>query len=300
MKKRFFLFLIFLFTIPVLSKQKILYVVTTTEDLADFVKNVGRDKVEVVSLVFGWQDPHRVELRPSMVFHLKKASLVVKIGMDLDSWVDNLIFASGNKKIFYGEVGYLDCSINIKKLEVPEGKVHPGMGEIHIYGNPHYWLSPTNAKVVVEEISKKLSQLMPEYKEYFEDNTKKYINLLDKKIVEWRQKIDSLENKKIVSYHKTFVYFFDFFDLKEIATIEPLPGIPPTPKNLKEVIEKINLYKPAMILHENFYPIKHTEFVSKSTGIKYKVVAVSVGGKKEIKDYITLIDTLVNAVSSIE
>ncbi|MFN3551209.1 MAG: metal ABC transporter substrate-binding protein [Endomicrobiia bacterium] len=278
-----------------IAKDKI-YVVTTTQDLAEFVSVIGKDKVEVISLTYGWQDPHRVELKPSMVAHIRKSDLVIKIGMDLDSWVDDLILMSGNNKVVYGQVGYLDVSQRIKKLEVPEGKVDARMGEVHIFGNPHYWLSPENAKIIVEDITERLSILMPKNKNYFIENKDRYLKLLDEKISIWKQKIEKLTNKKVVSYHKTFAYFFDCFGLKEIITLEPKPGIPPSAKYLSKVIEKLKEEKPVVILHENFYPKKHTEFVSKSTQVRYEVVAVSVGGKKDIKDYITLIDNLVEAI----
>mgnify|MGYP001772901693 CR=1 FL=1 len=282
-----------------LFAQKKLFVVTTTQDLADLAKNVGKDKIEVVSLTYGWQDPHRIELRPSMVSTLAKADLVIKIGMDLDSWVDSLIFASRNSKIAYGQKGYLDVSSRIKKLEVPEGKVDASMGDIHIYGNPHYWLSPTNAKIIVEDIAERLAELSEENKTFFEENAKQYVKELDKKINEWTQKVANIENKKVVSYHKTFAYFYNEFGFKEIATVEPKPGIPPTPKYLNSLIEKINQEKPLCILHESFYPLKNTKFLSQKTNIPYVVVSTSVGGEKGIEDYITLIDTIINKICSV-
>jgi len=149
--------LIILYFIPILWTEvflaaKEIFVVTTTEDLADLVKAVGGDKVKVVSLSYGYQDPHLVEPRPSMVVHLKKADMLVKIGMDLDIWVDSLVAASRNSKIVYGAKGYVDASVGIYRLEVPQGKVDASMGDIHIYGNPHYWLDPENAKIITNKV----------------------------------------------------------------------------------------------------------------------------------------------------
>lgn len=297
MKRKIFIIIIniILFLSFSISKDK-LYIVATTQDLADFAKVIAKDKAEVISLTYGWQDPHRVELKPSMISQIRKADLVLKIGMDLDSWVDNLIFASGNKKVMYGEVGQLDCSTRVNKLEVPKGKIDASMGDIHIYGNPHYWLSPENAKTIVEDITEKLKILMPEQKNFFETNKNDYLKLLNEKIYNWTQKINKLENKKVASYHKTFVYFFDFFGLEEVTTLEPKPGIPSSPKHLSYIIDLIKKEKVAVIFHESFYPTKHTEFVSKATGVRFEVVPTSVGAKKEVNDYITLIDTLIAVV----
>lgn len=296
MKRKILIFIILNFLISFCFAEEKLYIVATTQDLANFAEVISGEYAKVVSLTYGWQDPHRIEPKPSMVVHLKKADLVLKIGMDLDNWVDSLIFTSGNKKIFYGEVGYLDCSTRIKKLEIPQGKVNLSMGDIHIFGNPHYWLSPENAKIIVEDITEKLIILMPEKKDYFLENKKKYFELLDKKISEWKQRISKLENKKVVSYHKTFVYFYDFFGLNEILTIEQKPGVPPTPKYISYIIKKIEEEKLLVILHEIFYSVKNTEFISKKTNVRYEIVPTSVGASKEIKDYITLIDTLVEVI----
>ncbi|MCX7910981.1 MAG: metal ABC transporter substrate-binding protein [Endomicrobia bacterium] len=295
MKENIFLFLLFIFSIC-FAKEK-LYVVCTTQDLADFVKVIGKEKVDVFCLTYGWQDPHRVELRPSMVAYVRKADLVVKVGMDLDSWIDSLIFSSGNSKVFPQTEGYLDCSEKVRKLDVPKEKVDKSMGDIHIHGNPHYWLSPENAKIVIEEITKRLSFFMPNNSDFFKENMKNYFSLLDQKILEWKQKLNGLENRKIVSYHKTFVYFCDFFGLTEIATIEPKPSIPPSVKHIEFLISFLKQNKPKVILHENFYPIKTTRFISEMSGIRYEVVAVSVGGKKEINNYVALIEQLVEAIS---
>ncbi len=291
------LLLSFLFFISLSNAKDKLYIVTTTQDLSYFAKVITKDKAEVISLSYGRQDPHRVELRPSMVVHLAKADLVIKIGMDLDMWVDSLIFSSKNSKIAYGQKGYLDVSTKIRKLEVPQGKVDASMGDIHMYGNPHYWLSPYNAKIIVEDITQRLCELKPELKEFFEKNKEEFLSLLDKKISEWQHKLNNVDNKKIVTYHKTFVYFLADFGFEEFATIEPKPGVPPTAKYLSELIEKINQGKPLCILHENFYPTKNTKFVSEKTKIPYYVVATSVGGDKNVNDYITLIDQIVSKIT---
>ena len=153
----------------VYAKNK-LNAVTATGDLADFVKNIGGDKVEVVSLSAGNQDLHAVEPRPSMVMKVKKADLLVKVGMDIDLWMQGVIEASRNRNIMRDAKGYLDASFNVQKLEVPEGKIDAGMGDIHIYGNPHYLYGPENAMPILKAIKNKLSELSPENKDYFEKN----------------------------------------------------------------------------------------------------------------------------------
>ncbi|MBN1130068.1 MAG: zinc ABC transporter substrate-binding protein, partial [Chitinispirillaceae bacterium] len=151
-----------------------LSIVTTTTDLADFARQIGGDRVSVVSLSRGDQDPHAVEPRPSMVMKVKQADLLIRVGMDLDLWVEGLIDASRNRKVMQGAAGYLDASEAIEKLEVPEGTVDGSMGDIHVYGNPHYWTCPQNALLLVDRIAEKMCQVRDSDASYFTGNSAKY------------------------------------------------------------------------------------------------------------------------------
>lgn len=290
--KIFFNFVTLLFfTQSIFAKINI---VTTTETLADIVKTVGGDKVTVISLSRGTQDPHFVEPRPSMVVSVKNADLLVCVGMDLDIWVESLINASRNEKVMFGKQCYCDVSVGIKKLDVPEGKIDGRVGHVHPQGNPHYWLDPVNIKIVAETIYDKLSELSPENKNYFTTNVVELCNKIDTKLIEWKEKLNSLDNKNIITYHKSWTYFAERFGLNIVTELEPKPGIPPSAKHLSKVIKSIRENNVAIILKENFYPDKPAMFVSKKTGAKIVNVPNSVGGTKDVKDYFLLIDVIVN------
>jgi len=81
-------------------------VVTATTDLASITRAVGGTRVTVASLALPDQDLHRVDPRPSFVAKLARAKMVVRVGMDLDAWMDSLIQASRNAKIRKGAAGY--------------------------------------------------------------------------------------------------------------------------------------------------------------------------------------------------
>src|SRR5262245_48578354 len=116
--------------------------VASTQDLAWLTKAIGGNRVSVDYLCGSNDDPHRVDPRPSQALKLSRADMLVRIGMDLDLWVDSLIKASGNGKISLVGKGYVDCSQGINKLEVPTTKLDPSKGDIHIFGNPHYFSGP--------------------------------------------------------------------------------------------------------------------------------------------------------------
>jgi len=272
-------------------------IVTTTSDLASIAKEIGKDRIQVNSLSKGTQDPHFIEVRPSMVMKLKDVDLLILIGMDLDIWVQALIDASRNPKISYGRLGYLDASMGIEKLDVLLGKVNASMGHVHPYGNPHYWLDPLNAKIIAGNIAERLSQLSPQNASFFNNNLIKFNKKIDEKMIEWKAKLAPFKGQKIAIYHRSWSYFANRFGLEVACELEPKPGIPPSPGHLKEVIHTIKQQNIKVILMEVFYDEKPARFVAEQTGAKVGIVPNSVGGTKEAKDYFDLIDTIVDKLA---
>ena len=123
-------------------------VITTTQDLASLVREVGGDKVPVEALAKGYQDPHFVEAKPSFILKLHSADLLVVVGRELEiGWLPPLITQSRNAKIQPGGAGYLDASLNVRRSSrFPTGQITRAMGDVHPQGNPHYWLDPDNGR----------------------------------------------------------------------------------------------------------------------------------------------------------
>src|ERR1700682_4534721 len=97
-----------------------LKIMTATTDLASLAQEVGGDKVEVESIARGYQDPHFVDAKPSFLLKLKRADLLIVVGLDLEiGWLPPLITQSTNPKIQVGAPGYLDASRFAKILEIP-------------------------------------------------------------------------------------------------------------------------------------------------------------------------------------
>src|ERR1700737_200908 len=106
-----------------------LNVVTTTEDLASLAREVGGDRVDVVSIGKGYQDPHFIEPKPSFLLLLKNADLLEVVGLELEiGWLPPLLDQSRNNKIRPGSIGYLDVSQGVEILDRPTGAVNRSMG----------------------------------------------------------------------------------------------------------------------------------------------------------------------------
>ncbi len=286
MKKITLLILILLFQITVFSEVK---VVTTTTIIYDLVKQVGGDKVSVDFLCRGDQDPHFLEILPSYMLKIRKADIMFEIGLGLELWAPQLIDGSRNSNLIL-----VDLSKEIVKKEVPTGKIDASQGDIHPHGNPHYWLDPDNAKVMVKQILESLSEQDPDNADYFKSNYKKFVKNFEEKIKQWEGKMSKVKGKPIVFFHASWVYFAEHFGVKIAGYVEPKPGISPTPSHNAEVIKLIKKNNIKFIVMENFYSDNAPNQISSATGVKVLKMPVAVFGIDGVNNYIEMMDYIVN------
>ncbi|MDH7602315.1 MAG: metal ABC transporter substrate-binding protein [Armatimonadota bacterium] len=267
-------------------------VVASTPELASIAKYVGGSKVTVYSIAKPDQDYHLIEPRPSDVSRIAKADLVVRVGLDLDLWFDALLNAAANPKVRRGAAGYVDASRGVDRLEVPKGKVTGASGDIHIYGNPHYYYDPQNAKIIARNICEGLARVSARDRDYFEDNYKRFVDELEQHISKWQQRLKPYKGKPVVTYHRSASYFIRRFGLRYFGQLEPKPGIPPSPSHISQLIKHMKEENVKALVVESIYPKRFPDLVAREVGIKYQVVPYSVGSMGT-KTYIDLIDAWV-------
>lgn len=285
--------LLFLCIAAVVPAAAAIDIVTATPELADIAKQVGGSKVSVYSIARPNQDYHMIDPRPSDVARIAKAEALVRVGLDLDMWLDSLINAASNPKVRKGGNGYIDASEGIRKLEVPKGQITGASGDIHVYGNPHYFYDPENGKVIARNIMEGLNRVSPKDKSYFQDNCNDFVKALDRKIDEWKKELAPYKGRKVVTYHESAVYFLRRFDLKPFGTIEPKPGIPPSASHVSSLIREMKDEKNLAVAVESIYSKRFPDMITRETGVKYVMVPYSVGSMGT-KSYIGLIDSWVD------
>ena len=267
--------------------------VATTTIIYDLVKNIGGDKVEVDYLCRGNQDPHFLEVMPSYMLKLRSADLIFKIGLDLEKWLPQLIDGSRNTN-----VQVIDLSQNIQKLEVPSTKMDARYGDVHPYGNPHYYLDPVDVKIMAGEIYDALSAQDPGNAAFYEKNYENYIKTLNAKIDDWNKKMAKVKGEPIVFFHSSWIYFADQYGIKIAGYVEPKPGIPPSPSHNAEIINLIKKSKVKLIVMENYYSDSAPNQIASVTGVKVIKVPVGVYGMDGIDSYFKMMDYIVNQIVS--
>ena len=286
----------FIFVVANAGKIK---VVTTTTDMRSIAELIGGSNVTVTSIATGYQNPHFVDPKPSYIISLSQADLFVTVGLDLETgWSPQLLASSRNTKIQKGSAGYVDASAGISLLQVPSA-ANRAEGDIHIYGNPHYWLDPLNGKVIARNIANGLERVDPSNKATYESNLQSFYKKIDDKMREWSAKMSAFKGSKIIAYHNEWVYFETRFGLEIVDFMEPKPGIPPSPSQLVKVIKEVKANSIKVIISSPYFTTSSSEVVAKQTGVKVLTLATSVGAFGPIKDYFDLFDYDINQLTAI-
>src|SRR5436309_10618059 len=255
------------------SAQSRLNVIATVEDLASIAREVGGDKISVEAIARGYQDPHFVEAKPSFILKLQKADLLLLVGRNLEiGWLPPLIQQSRNSKVQVGADGYLDASLQVRILEIPQGQITRAEGDVHPLGNPHYWLDPENGKIIAREIFDKFAHFRPNDRAYFEQRLNDFVNRINDAAKRWVALMAPYKGTKVVTYHRSFPNFAERFGLDVVGYVEPKPGIPPTPQHTLDLINEMKKANVKIVLVETYFDLKTTNAIGREKGAEVLVM----------------------------
>ena len=271
-----------------------LKVVASTSDLAALAEEIGGDRVQVESIARGNQDPHFVQTKPSYLLKLRRADLLIVIGLHLEgAWLTeghhrpSLMSQSGNPRIQPGASGYFDASQYVEILGVSSPPLTP---DIQPFGSQHYWLDPENGRRIARALASKLGELRPDEAVYFTDRLRDFDKRLSEAEKVWDAEMQPYRERKVVTYHRSWLNFLKYFQLAAVGEIEPRPGIPPTRRHTADLIAEMKREKAKIILVEPHFELKTPNAIARETGARVVVMPSSVGGEKEITNYFQLFD----------
>lgn len=184
-------------------------VVATTTQIGALTREVAGDEVELTVLLSAGAGAHDYEPSPKTVAQIKNAQVVLVNGIGLDAWLDDVISGAGAERVVVVTDG---IAIRVADEEHAQDE-----------GDPHVWHDPENVKLMVGNIAAALSQADPEKAATFQANSDAYKAKLDAVDAQVRALIDSIpaENRKIVTNHDSFGYFFDRYGLEFVGAIIP-------------------------------------------------------------------------------
>jgi ABC-type Zn uptake system ZnuABC Zn-binding protein ZnuA len=267
-----------------------LRVVATLSTFADLAKTIGGEHVEVAAIASPKFNPHFIEPKPSDVLKVKRAQLLIHAGLDLEAWRGPLLDAAGNRSVMPGGTNELDLSQGIELLEVPDRPLSRSEGDIHLYGNPHYWLDTENARIMAKAICDKLCELDADHCPLYRANRDAFIEALVRKLPEWRAALAPFKGAELIGDHRAWPYLMRFLGLKIEHHLEPKPGIPPTPRQIEFLEQYITQQRIPAIVRASYFPQGAAESLAKRTGAKVVWLCQSVGERPECSDYLAMTD----------
>ena len=181
--------------------------VATISILADFVRAVAGERLEVVSIVHVGGDPHTYEPVPSDARRIADADLVVRNGLGLERWLDRLIATNAKTRVVTATEGLVPL------LQAD--------GEYRGHPDPHLWMDPRLASGYVRNIEGALAERYPQHSAEFAQNARRYaehLETLDGDIAHELSGIEE-ERRKLVTTHDAFRYFGRRYGVEVVATI---------------------------------------------------------------------------------
>ena len=290
-KTAILLIVLFLSATPAIAKVK---VVATLPWIGSVANEIGKERVEINTLVKPNQDPHLVEARPSMILATRKADILMYNGLDLEiGYLPVLIESSRNPNIQPGKPGNFDGSHFVTVLEKPVS-VDRSMGDVHPLGNPHYHYSPRNILAVAEGMAKALSTIDLRHADAYKANLVTFREKVRAKQKEWSAL--PTKGRRFVAYHKLFEYLAADFGFTITAYVEPKPGIPPSAGYIERLIETIRASRPDGIMTTPIYGRKEVDFLAEKTGVRGIIIPHDVGATPGTKDWFSFMEQTLSAL----
>jgi zinc transport system substrate-binding protein len=233
-------------------------VVVTVGPQEEFVKRVGGDRVNVTVMVPPGADPHTYEPLPNQMKQVQDAQIYFQVGSGIEfelTWMDKLTSMNSQMKV-------VNTSAGIHLV--------PNTAEAEEGSDPHVWVSPRNAKVMVENIYQSLVQADPENKDYYTKNRDEYLKELDELDKNITQTLSGKNNTKIMVYHPAWAYFCRDYNLQQISIEQA--GKEPTPQNIAILVDTARNESIKVIFVSPEFSTTNAQVIANEIGGKVVVV----------------------------
>ena len=193
---------------------------------AEFVEQIGGEKVKTVVMVPPGSDPHSYEPTPGQLKNLSNAQMYIKVGSGLSFetvWMDKLISINSKMIVVNSSAGITQVMIE----DDPDGDTG---------ADPHVWTSPLNAKIMVKNIYEGLVSIDPDNETIYKQNYDSYIAKLDEADTKLKTALAGKEGTSFMVYHPAWAYFAKDYGLHEIAV--EVGGKEPSPQDMQKLIDE--------------------------------------------------------------
>jgi ABC-type Zn uptake system ZnuABC Zn-binding protein ZnuA len=257
-------------------------VAVTIPVLKDFAERVGGAHVRVVSLMSGLENEHTYSPRPSDLVAVKQARVLLQIGLGLEVWVSSLIKNAGNPGLLVVTTSRGIALMRDRNGEASTGDDHPG-------GNPHVWLDPENAKIMLRHITDAFSTVDSAHAADYRGNQAAYLRQLDQLQTELSDRVGRLADRKIVVHHPAWPYLARRFGFQIRGEIMSQAGAEPSARHIQELITTIRKERIRVIVSEPQLNRRIPELLARETGARVIVLTALPGAVAGTETYLDML-----------
>jgi zinc/manganese transport system substrate-binding protein len=238
-------------------------VVASFSILADFVREVGGERVRIDTLIGPDQDAHGFQPAPGDARRIAAARVVVLNGLGFEGWMTRLIRAAN----FQGT--QVVASQGIRTLRAQDGHGH-GHGHAHGQTDPHVWQDPKRAQVMVRRIAAGLAAADPAGKAAYEANAARYNARLDAlhAWVEAQYADIPRARRRVVTSHDAFAYYGERYGIDFLAAQGVTTRGEPSAAEIARLVQQIRRERITAIFIEGMANPRILEQVAAEAGAR--------------------------------
>lgn len=223
--------------------------------LYDFVKNIGKNKVEVVNITPAGSEPHDFEPSAKQLAFAYNSNVFIYNGAYLEPWADDFLKDYKNTTV--------KSSNNISLIKLEENS--------NLY-DPHFWLDPVAAIKIVDNILAGLIKASPENESYFTNNANAYKDKLTTLDKSFKEGLSSCQTDTTITSHEAFSYLSKQYKINLVSISGIDPSVEPDASKLAEISDLVKSKGIKYIFFESLVSPKLAETIASETGAKTAVL----------------------------
>jgi zinc transport system substrate-binding protein len=224
----------------------------------DLTRRIAGPDADVALLLPPGHNEHHFDPTPKEIEEVAAAKVGVMVGLGLDPWMEKLMkdVAPKARVLKVGDrvptltiqdemIGSEAADKELERLGKEEDN-HGGKGAL----DPHVWLDPARARLIVKAIAEELSKADAAHAEGYRQRATELDGVLEVLDKEVEAKAKAWTKRDLITFHGSFGYFADRYSLKIVAVIEPFPGSTPTGEYIQEVLKVVSTKKVPALFSE--------------------------------------------------
>lgn len=248
----------------------------TFNAMKEFTQAVGKDKVEISTIIPDGTEPHDFEPKAKDLTALNTAKVFVYSGFGMESWADKVVKAAGNKDL---------TVVEASKGATPITNTDPDELKEHGQYDPHIWISLKGAEAEAKNIRDGLVKADPADKDYFEKNCDDFVSQLESLFAEYNTKFQSAKSKSFVTGHAAFAYLCRDFGLTQNSVEDTFAEGEPSAQKLAELVDYCKKNNVKTIFVEDMVSPAVSQTLAKQVGAKVEQI-YTIESSEENKSYV--------------